>query len=673
MLAKVEECWRAVFDPHVGSYRAGHQLGADDGGVAVIVQELVDARAAGVMFTQHPETGDRSLIVIESSYGLGEAVVGGDVMPDLFEINKITRQQHRARLGSKQIEYRLAADGRGVHPRPVDPARQQAWSTSEQEVMALADMGVALEARLGRGLDVEWAIGTARARTARRLCSRSRSGRSPSTPGSAPGAQSTRRPGRVTTPSATSSGGWPAARRGAVPDERLRHRHRGQQELTGTEAIAAVSAGAASVSDVAARCLAQVADLDPGIGAFRVIDEHGVRSRAKQLDDRVAGPLHGLVVGIKDVIDTADLPTGYGSALFADHQPAADADVVAALRQAGAIVLGKTESTEFAMFQPTRTRNPVDPARTPGGSSSGSAAAVAAGMVPVALGTQTAGSVMRPAAYCGVYGYKPSWSWTSTAGIWLLSENLDTVGLFARCVADLRLIYQALSSAAAGPRPAAAPPAGKPAVAVLSTEDWGPAEGDVRAALSAVAGRLSDDGWEVREMAMPPAWRHLPGQQEVLMAAEVAKNLHAALGDRVGQISDSAQAIVARGDRCLAAEYLAALEARAEAVAVLVPLAGVTDLLLAPSALGAAPVGLDFTGDPVMCRPWTLLGLPAANVPAWRRPDGLPVGVQLIGTRHGDLSYLTNLALAEAALASPAALANQPDLTNPVALTPKED
>ena len=459
----------------------------------------------------------------------------------------------------------------------------------------------------------------------------------------------------------------------------------GSQAPTGTEAVAAVSAGTASVSDVAARCLAQVADLDPAIGAFRVINDQAVRSRAKQLDDRGAGPLRGLVVGIKDVIDTADLPTGYGSALFTDHQPAADAEVVAALRKAGAIVLGKTESTEFAMFQPTRTRNPVDWARTPGGSSSGSAAAVAAGMVPVALGTQTAGSVVRPAAYCGVYGFKPSWGWTSTAGIWRLSEHLDTVGLFARCVADLRLTYQVLSSAAAGTPRRTARPAGKPAVAVLSTEDWGNADGDVRAALSSAAGRLSDDGWEVREMAMPPAWRHLPGQQEVLMAAEVAKNLHAALGDRVGQISDSAQAIVAWGDHCLAAEYLAALEARAEALQALVPLAAVTDLLLAPSALGVAPVGLDFTGDPVMCRPWTLLGVPAANVPAWRRPDGLPVGVQLIGTRRDDLGYLTNLALAEAALtnpaaasnpaslADPAALANQADLTNPVALTPKED
>ncbi len=421
---------------------------------------------------------------------------------------------------------------------------------------------------------------------------------------------------------------------------------------TGTEAIAAVATGAASVSDVVAACLAQVAELDGGIGAFRIVDEQGARGRAKQLDDAVAGPLQGLVVGIKDVIDTADLPTGYGSALFAGHQPAADADAVAALRRAGAIVLGKTESTEFAMFQPTRTRNPVDPGRTPGGSSSGSAAAVAAGMVPVALGTQTAGSVVRPAAYCGVYGFKPTWGWTSTTGIWRLSESLDTVGLFARSVADLLLTYRVLRTGTPPVAGSAVPPypPGKPSVAVLSGAEWGSCDGDVRDALSAVADRLADHGWRVREMAMPPAWRHLPGQQEVLMAAEVAKNLHATLGERVGQISASARAIVERGDRCLASEYLAALEARAEALRALVPLSAVTDLVLAPSALGAAPAGLKHTGDPVMCRAWTLLGLPAANVPAWRRPDGLPIGVQFIGTGRDDVSYLTHLALAEAAL-----------------------
>jgi Asp-tRNA(Asn)/Glu-tRNA(Gln) amidotransferase A subunit family amidase len=428
--------------------------------------------------------------------------------------------------------------------------------------------------------------------------------------------------------------------------------------LTGAEAIDAVATGAASVSDVVESCLGRVAELDGAIGAFRVVDEQGARGRAKQLDSRVAGPLHGLVVGVKDVIDTADLPTGYGSALFTDHQPTEDADVVTALRRAGAIVLGKTESTEFAMFQPTRTRNPVDPDRTPGGSSSGSAAAVAAGLVPVALGTQTAGSVLRPAAYCGVYGFKPAWGWASTKGIWRLSEHLDTVGLFARSVADLRLTYHALQSASSqaqvqvqahGQRAAAPYPVRPPSVAVLTGAEWARSDDDVSAALAWMAGRLSDAGWQVREMTMPQSWRHLPGHQEVVMAAEVAKNLHAVLGAQVSQISASAQAIVERGDRCLAQEYLAALAAKEEALQALVPLAATTDLVLMPSALGAAPAGLASTGDPVMCRAWTLLGLPTANVPAWRRPDGLPVGVQLAGTGRDDLSYLDYLALAEAA------------------------
>jgi Asp-tRNA(Asn)/Glu-tRNA(Gln) amidotransferase A subunit family amidase len=420
--------------------------------------------------------------------------------------------------------------------------------------------------------------------------------------------------------------------------------------LTGTAAISSVATGAVSVSDVVDGCLGRVAELDPSIGAFRIVDEAGARHRAKQLDHRVAGPLHGLVAGIKDVIDTADLPTGYGSPLFAGHQPTADADVVAVLRRAGAIVLGKTESTEFAMFHPARTRNPADPARTPGGSSSGSAAAVAAGMVPVALGTQTAGSVVRPAAYCGVYGFKPSWGWTSTTGIWRLSQRLDTVGLFARCVADLAAVYRVLRSGTAetpGPMMAATP---QPSVAVLRAGEWAACDTDVDDALSSVAGRLADLGWAVREMAMPASWRDLPGQHEVIMAAETARNLHAALGERVSQISEAAQAVVERGDRCTAADYLAALDAREEALKTLAPLAAAAGLILTPSALGVAPEGLEFTGDPVMCRPWTLLGLPATNVPAFRRRDGLPVGVQVVGAGRDDLTYLTYLALVEAAL-----------------------
>jgi Asp-tRNA(Asn)/Glu-tRNA(Gln) amidotransferase A subunit family amidase len=432
---------------------------------------------------------------------------------------------------------------------------------------------------------------------------------------------------------------------------------------SGTEAIATVATGACSVSDVVAGCLENVRELDGSIGAFRVIDSEAVRCRAKELDDRITGPLQGLVVGVKDVIDTADLPTAYGSPLYADHRPAADADVVAALRRAGALVLGKTESTEFALFHPTRTRNPADLSRTPGGSSSGSAAAVAAGMVPVALGTQTAGSVVRPAAYCGTYGFKPSRGWTSAGGIWLLSEQLDTVGLFARHAGDLLVLYRALRGGAAvmpgGGQPVM--PGGgqrlpvrrahaQPAVAVLTAEEWATSDQEVHDALRFVAGRLSDRGWQVMDMRMPASWRHLPEQHGVVMSVEVAKNLHAALGDRLGQISESAQAVVERGDRCSSREYLQAMEARDEARSLLAPLAVAADLVLAPSALGVAPKGFAYTGDPVMCRPWTLLGLPAANIPAYRRQDGLPVGVQFVGVAGDDLSFLADLALAETVL-----------------------
>jgi Asp-tRNA(Asn)/Glu-tRNA(Gln) amidotransferase A subunit family amidase len=426
--------------------------------------------------------------------------------------------------------------------------------------------------------------------------------------------------------------------------------------MSGSEAISAVATGASSASDVVADCLAKVHQIDGLIGAFRIIDEQMVRSHAKELDDQGPAPLRGLVVGVKDVIDTADLPTGYGSPLFEGHRPSADAAVVTALRGGGAVVLGKTESTEFAMFQPARTRNPVDPRRTPGGSSSGSAAAVAAGMVPVALGTQTAGSVVRPAAYCGVYGFKPSKGWAPTEGIWLLSGQLDTVGLFARCAADLTVIYRALAKPAAGTLagdPPGFPPrslrAGR-SVLVLRATEWADCEPEVGDALDFAAGRLCDAGWEVRDIRMPDAWRHLPDQHNVVMAAEVAKNLRTALGRRISQISDSAQAVVEQGDQCSARDYLHALEARDRARALLAPLSVAGDLLLTPSAPGAAPEGLAYTGDPVMCRPWTLLGLPAANIPAYRRPDGLPVGVQLVGLAGNDLAFLADLASAEAAI-----------------------
>ena len=421
---------------------------------------------------------------------------------------------------------------------------------------------------------------------------------------------------------------------------------------TGAEAVAAVAMGAWSVSDALAGCLERVGEREAAVQAFRILDADGARARAKELDDQPGGALKGLVLGVKDVIDTADLPTGYGTPLFADHQPSSDAAAVATVRAAGAVVLGKTESTELAMFQPTRTRNPIDPTRTPGGSSSGSAAAVADGMVHAAFGTQTAGSVVRPAAYCGVYGFKPTRGWTSTEGVLLLAESLDTLGLLARSVSDLALLHSVLASPAAPGatrRRRVARPGSAPTVAVLAAEEWATADADVREALDAVAGRLADAGWRVGEMKMPASWRGLPAVHEVVMAAEAAKNLRALLGDRVSQLSESAQAIVGRGELLRAAEYFAALSARDEALRELAALSVGADLVLSPSATGVAPEGLP-TGDPVFCRPWTLLGLPACNVPAYERADRLPVGVQLIGTTFDDGTFLEHLASAETVL-----------------------
>lgn len=425
-------------------------------------------------------------------------------------------------------------------------------------------------------------------------------------------------------------------------------------DLTACEAVRAVATGQRSVEAVTTAALQRLAEVESELQAWRSLDPTAALLGAKELDRSPAGVLRGTLAGVKDVIDTADLPTGYGSPLFAEHQPAEDAEVVRRLRRAGALVLGKTESTEFAMYQPTRTRNPVDPARTPGGSSSGSAAAVAAGVVPVAFGTQTAGSVIRPASYCGVYGFKPSRGWTSTEGVFLLAQSLDTIGLFARRVADLRLLYEALrSSDHARRRPRRRLRSGRSrTAAVLRAGEWGEVESDVLSALDRAGGSLGTAGWEVVEMAMPGAWRDLPEHHARVMAVEVARNMRAVLGERVDLVSPSARAIVERGDSTPAVDYLTSLAAARDAGRLLAALAASVDVILAPSALGVAPVGLDFTGDPVMCRPWTLLGLPCCNVPAHRRPDGLPVGVQAVGPAFDDSAFLDDLEAIESALAA---------------------
>ena len=422
------------------------------------------------------------------------------------------------------------------------------------------------------------------------------------------------------------------------------------QPQTAAEAIAAVSAGAASVSDVAGRCLARVAELDPGIGAFRVIDEHAVRSRAKQLDDRVAGPLHGLVVGIKDVIDTAGLPTGYGSALFTDHRPAADADVVAALRRAGAIVLGKTESTEFAMFQPTRTRNPVDPARTPGGSSSGSAAAVAAGMVPVALGTQTAGSVVRPAAYCGVYGFKPSHAALNMGGIHPLSNSHDTLGTIAGSLADAWLVARHISAVVGGtpPHPGLQGPADLPAPRAparlirLETDAWRETDDATRSAFETAVGRLAQNGVAILDRRntaeverLEAALHGIDETARIVSTFERRWPYLDYIKRHPGKLSKSAEERVEASRRITTAEFQGAVERQEALRKQIAGMADIADGFVTLTAAGPAPKGLGHTGNRSFQIFWTLTAAPCFTLPRLA-VSGLPVGLQVLGFRDRD-------------------------------------
>jgi Asp-tRNA(Asn)/Glu-tRNA(Gln) amidotransferase A subunit family amidase len=359
-------------------------------------------------------------------------------------------------------------------------------------------------------------------------------------------------------------------------------------------------------------------------------------------------------VGIKDIIDTAEAPTEYGSPVYAGHRPAADAACVRRLREAGAVLLGKTVTTEFATYQPPKTVNPLDARRTPGGSSSGSAAAVAGGMVPLALGSQTAGSTIRPASFCGILGFKPTHGAIDLAGVLQLSAQLDTLGLFARTPGELALLAGALlpRGAAAGPLGAAtgqhsaaggqAPPA---RLALVRTAHWHDAEPGGRAAVERAAGLLGAE-----EVRLPPAFDGLPAAQETIMAVDACRSLARERAEHADLLSEPLRELLDRGAATSAADYEAAV---ALAAACRDELPGVLDgfdAILTPAARGEAPIGLDTTGDPLFCRAWTLLGTPAVSVPGLTGDSGMPIGVQLVGRRGEDWALLRVAAWAFAVL-----------------------
>ncbi len=408
-------------------------------------------------------------------------------------------------------------------------------------------------------------------------------------------------------------------------------------ELSATEASRRMAAGDLTSEALVRDCLERIASRESEILAWAFIDPEAALAQARAADARPrAGLLHGLPVGIKDLMDTIDMPTTYGSPIYADHHPAWDASCVALTRAAGGIVMGKTVTTEFAVTYPGKTRNPHDVRHTPGGSSSGSAAAVADLMVPLAFGTQTAGSIVRPAAFCGVVGYKPTFGTISRVGVKPLSDILDTVGAIARTVPDAALLVAALTGRKNLLIDETAAPASTPRIGICRTHEWKHAQPEMVEALEGAARRLAAAGAQVAEVALPASFAGLVEAQTDIMFAQQAESLAYERLSRWEQISERLQGILDAGTKVSPERFDAAVALARECRRALVDVFADFDVLLAPSATGAAPEGLGMTGDAVFNRMWTLLGTPCVNIPVAADARGLPVGLQVVGPIASD-------------------------------------
>ncbi len=409
-------------------------------------------------------------------------------------------------------------------------------------------------------------------------------------------------------------------------------------QLTATHIVQGIGEGRFTAEAVTKDCLARISAREGSIGAWAYLDGEAALARARELDlGPSQGPLHGVPVGIKDVFDTHDMPTEMGSPIYAGHRPANDASVVALLRAAGAVIFGKTVTCEFAGMFPGKTTNPFDAARTPGGSSSGSAAAVADDMVPVALGTQTGGSVLRPASFCGLVGFKPSYGAISRIGLKFAAESLDTVGILARDIDDAALLFDVFTGAvpAQGAQPAA-----PPAIGLCRTFLWDTAEEETVAAVEGAAARLKSSGAHLSEVEMEPDFAGLVGARDIINAVERARGMAFEWNHHRDLISDKLGATIAEGFDTTYEAYVGAKKLGEGMRARLDKLFGSNDVLLAPCVSGVAPLGLDYTGDPALQGLWTILHVPTITLPWHRDSAGLPVGIQLVGRPRGDHGLL---------------------------------
>ena len=425
--------------------------------------------------------------------------------------------------------------------------------------------------------------------------------------------------------------------------------------LSASEAARLIRDGIISSEQLVEACLARIREVDPQVQAWAFFDADYALAQARSRDElrlsgRAIGPLHGVPIGLKDIFDTTDMPTECGSVLYTGRTPSRDATVTAMLRAAGAVIMGKTVTTEFAYFSPGKTRNPHNPEHTPGGSSSGSAAAVAASMVPLTLGSQTNGSTIRPAAYCGVIGFKPTHGLISRHGALALSRTLDHVGLFANSLDDIALLVGQIAGYDENDpdtRPRAHLPFAEitaeepplpPMFAFIKTPHWQCADKETREGFAEIIEHL---GSQVEEVELFPSAGDAWQWHQSIMSAEMAYNLEREWRIGGARLSEQLRAQIEGGREVRAAEYLDAL-GRIKLVndSFTELFEQRYDAILTPAAPSVAPKGLASTGDPSFCTLWTFCGMPALSLPLLQSSSGMPLGVQLVGPRYGDARLL---------------------------------
>ncbi len=427
-----------------------------------------------------------------------------------------------------------------------------------------------------------------------------------------------------------------------------------EQILGASEAAEKIRQGRISSEQLVSICLDQIERLEEAVQAWAHLDPEYALEQAREADKaaqqgRFMGPLHGVPVGIKDIIDTRDFPTEDGTVLHAGRRPQADATLVNRLREAGAVVIGKTVTTELAVFSPGKTKNPHNLDHTPGGSSSGSAAAVACGMIPLSVGTQTNGSMIRPASFCGVYGYKPTFGHISRHLVLPQSRPLDQVGVFGRSIEDVALIAETLVGYDANDpdsvmqsrqelvKTQAQEPPIEPRLAFVKTPVWEQADTFTRSAFIELVKELGESAVET---PLPEMFDGAHEQHRQIMEADLARSFTIEYRDGSDKLSDTLKEMIERGQKVLAVDYNNAVLARDIYYSAFEKIFEWHDVIVTPATVGEAPFGLESTGSPMFCTIWTLCGMPAITLPFLQGEKGLPLGVQLVGPRGDDARLL---------------------------------